>query len=80
MNCYLYMICKNKKIKVYFLKYRLQKLKRKREEKFLYLSDIHYDMFSRVDSLEKVFPEVFKPIDTEIDRTQRIIERLKKNN
>jgi hypothetical protein len=74
------MIFKNKKFKIYILKYKLHKLKREREQKFLYLADAHYDIFSRVDSLEKVFPDVFNPIDIEIGRTQRVLERLKKYN
>jgi len=74
------MICKNKKFKIYILKYKLHKLKKERDKKFMYLADVHSDIFSKVDSLEKVFPDIFQPIDTEIDRTQRIIERLKKFN
>jgi hypothetical protein len=74
------MICKNKKFKIYILKYKLHKLKRKREKDYIHLSIIYSDKFSKTDSFEKLFPEIFNPIDIEIGRTQRTIERLKKIN
>lgn len=80
MNWCSHMICKNKKFKIYILKYKLHKLKKEREHQFLHLAYIHSDVFEKIDSLEKKFPEVFKPIDAEIGRTQKVIERLKKFN
>ena len=79
MNCCLNMVFKNK-IKIYLLKNRIAKLTKEREKCLQCLASSNPVRFSKTDSFDKSFPEIFHPIDKEIEKTSRLINILQNQN
>lgn len=74
------MICKSKKIKIIALEIKLNKLQRKRARELGNLAESNPGKFSRTDFFENNFPDIFKPIDSDIEKTARLIKFIKNKN
>lgn len=74
------MLCKNKNIKIYLLKFKIGRLEEKKYKSLQNLAESNPERFSKTDFFESSFPEVLGPIDKEIKKANRLISILKNQN
>jgi hypothetical protein len=74
------MLCKNKTVKIYLLKFRIGRLEEKKYKSLQNLAESNPERFSRTDFFENSFPEIFVPLDKEIAKATRLIKILKNQN